>query len=67
MLSQNTPQWGMIYNIPFEDISTVSMPVINIGPWGKDLHKVGERVNKNDLEYNTPAIIRFVTEYILEK
>lgn len=42
--------WRDIYYIPLE-IKEISMPVLNVGPWGKDLHKYTERVNKDDLFY----------------
>ena len=32
------------YDIPFEEIKEISMAGINIGPWGKDFHKMTERV-----------------------
>ena len=31
------------------------MAGINIGPWGKDFHKLTERVYKEDLYERTPA------------
>ena len=52
------PLWGEIYSIPFEEIQALSLPVINIGPWGKDFHKMTERVHLPDLCQRTPALIR---------
>ncbi|MFT5876149.1 MAG: arginine utilization protein RocB, partial [Clostridium sp.] len=40
----NMPLWGNMYDIPFEAISLLAIPSINIGPWGKDFHKFTERV-----------------------
>lgn len=51
------PLLGACYQIPAEDIQKISMPCINIGPWGKDLHKLTERVSKEDLYERTPRII----------
>ena len=48
---------GDNYHIPFDEIKTISMDVINIGPWGKDFHKPSERVLKEDLFIRTPQII----------
>ncbi len=45
------------YHIPFDQIETVAMNCINIGPWGKDFHKASERVLKQDLLYRTPMIV----------
>ncbi len=38
---------------------------INIGPWGKDFHKMTERVNKEDLYVRTPMIINKAISLIL--
>ena len=51
------PLFGDFYSIPISDIEKISMPCMNIGPWGKDFHKLTERVYKNDLYYQTPRII----------
>lgn len=65
-VSLNMPLWDNIYHINFEGIKNLSIPSINIGPWGKDLHKMTERVYKEDLYNRTPEIIAYVTEYILD-
>lgn len=49
--------WGRLYSIPFEDIESLSIPIINIGPWGKDYHKFTERVFIKDVIFNTPVWI----------
>ena len=52
------PLWGPIYSIPFEAIRELSLPVLNIGPWGKDFHKNTERVYLPDLCERTPALVQ---------
>ena len=66
-LGSNMPLWNRVYSIPFEEIEKLSIPVINIGPWGKDLHKFTERVYKRDLLERTPMIIEHVIDYIFNK
>lgn len=66
-ISPNMPHWGENYSIPFEDLKEISVPIINIGPWGKDYHKFTERVYKKDLYVNTPELTKFVVEKILNK
>lgn len=56
-LEESMPLLGQFYNVPVELIEKISMPCINIGPWGKDFHKLTERVNKEDLYVRTPRII----------
>lgn len=51
------PLFGEYYDIPFEEIKAISMAGINIGPWGKDFHKLTERVNKEDVFEKTPHIL----------
>ena len=54
----NMPLWKNMYDIPFETIKQLAIPSINIGPYGKDLHKFTERVlekgcNKTDSKINS--------------
>lgn len=44
-LEKNTPAWGVKYTHPIEDIAAVNVPVVNIGTFGKDGHKLTERVH----------------------
>lgn len=64
-LHDTMPFFGNLYEIPIAAIESISMPCINIGPWGKDFHKMTERVLKEDLYERTPAIIRYTIEQIL--
>lgn len=64
-LSEYMPLFGSFYDIPFEAIEDISMPCMNIGPWGKDFHKMTERVYKEDLYHRTPAILnKAITELL---
>lgn len=64
-IENNMLMWGNVYDIPLEIIKELSMPVINIGPWGKDFHKNSERVYKEDLYYRTPMLIEEAINNIL--
>lgn len=64
-LSDAMPFFGNLYDIPISTIEKISMPCINIGPWGKDFHKLTERVLKEDLYDRTPKIIEYAIEQIL--
>ncbi|QZY56871.1 M20/M25/M40 family metallo-hydrolase [Crassaminicella profunda] len=66
-IEPNMPLWGNLYSISFEDMKKLSIPVINIGPWGKDLHKFTERVYKEDLLERTPKLLDFTIQYILKR
>ncbi|SMO49484.1 M20/M25/M40 family metallo-hydrolase [Melghirimyces algeriensis] len=41
---KNMPAWGMKYRMDREAIQSLDVPVVNIGPYGKDAHKQWERV-----------------------
>lgn len=41
----NMPAWGKKYSLPIKAIQKISMPVVNIGPYGKDAHKLTERIS----------------------
>ena len=65
-VSQSMPLFGWYYDIPFEDIQAISMAGINIGPWGKDFHKLTERVFMPDLYDRTPHILDHAISLLLE-
>ena len=64
-IGPNMPLWQKTYDIPFAEMQELSLPVINIGPWGKDLHKFTERVYKIDLYERTPALLECAIGYLL--
>lgn len=64
-LRSSMPLFGSFYDIPADSIEEISMPCINIGPWGKDFHKLTERVNMEDLYVRTPKIIHRAISIIL--
>jgi arginine utilization protein RocB len=65
-MRDNLLLWGDLYEIPFDALAEISMPVLNIGPWGKDFHKFTERVYKEDLFRRTPDLVAFAVETILK-
>jgi arginine utilization protein RocB len=65
-IGPNMPFWDKYYGPVFNPGRTLSMPVVNIGPWGKDLHKFGERVYRPDLKEKTYAIMKHAIQHILE-
>lgn len=57
IFSDNMIVWGSEYNIDFKSIEDINIPTLIFGPWGKDLHRVTERVNKKSLLEEFPNII----------
>lgn len=66
-LERSMPLFGLGYDLPLEDIHALSMPSVNIGPWGKDFHKLTERVLLEDLKVRTPRLIHRAVSYMLEE
>src|SRR5690625_557278 len=63
----NTPVWGSVYSIPFEEMQTLQSPVINIGPFGKDAHKLTERLHKKSAFIYTPYVLKEVISSLFTK
>ena len=59
---QNTPVWGETYSIPFTEMQQLQAPVLNIGPFGKDAHKLTERLHKKSAFIYTPRVLEKVIE-----
>lgn len=45
VMSNNTPAWGTRVKFDYSLARTLDLPVINIGPWGRDYDQRTERVN----------------------
>lgn len=55
-LEKNMPAWGTKYFYNVDDILAVNVPVVNIGTFGKDGHKISERVHMKYTFENVPNI-----------
>ena len=64
-LEKSMPLLGEFYGIPTAAIEKISMPCMNIAPWGKDFHKLTERVNREDLYHRTPHILNKAVSLLL--
>ncbi|MDM5246888.1 MULTISPECIES: M20/M25/M40 family metallo-hydrolase [unclassified Lysinibacillus] len=53
----NTPVWGDTYSIPFEAMSELQGPVLNVGPFGKDAHQKTERLHVDSAFKEMPVMI----------
>ena len=42
--SENMPGWGDIYSISLDDMQSLGMPVVNLGPSGEAPHRKEERL-----------------------
>lgn len=53
-----------LYKIDLEKIKNISMPAINLGPRGKDLHKLTERVFEKDMTEIIPSFFIYLLDHI---
>jgi len=61
MIEDNLIGWGTLYEIPFDEMM-FKIPMINIGPYGKDLHKITERVHSRCFIELPQIIEKFIYE-----
>lgn len=66
-LTGNMPLWERVYELPLREIEQLQIPVINIGPVGKDAHKWTERLNVAYAEGPLPQLMHYTIEKLLTK
>jgi arginine utilization protein RocB len=65
-LTHNMPAWPQKYRLPVKAIQDIGMPVVNIGPYGKDAHKLSERVCTSYSFDAMPQILQHTIENLLK-
>ncbi|TDQ40885.1 M20/M25/M40 family metallo-hydrolase [Aureibacillus halotolerans] len=65
--SEQMPVWDRTYSIPFEAMARFQAPVINIGPYGKDLHKWTERLETTYSFQTLPALLTTALHAIFDR
>jgi arginine utilization protein RocB len=56
-LGENLPGWGTLYSLPTEDLLKLDVPVLNVGPAGRDAHKETERLELGYSLRVAPALL----------
>jgi arginine utilization protein RocB len=64
--TRNFPLLGSRYNIPFDDMRALEIPVLNIGPFGKDPHQWTERLEISRAIEETHPLIIFAMKKLFE-
>lgn len=62
----NMPLYGKRYDIPIDALKALNLPVMNLGPYGKDPHKWTERL---DLDYSfdiLPKMLAYTVEQLVK-
>ena len=55
-----------IYPLDLEKIASINVAAVNLGPWGKDLHQLTERVYEKDMLDTIPAFFLYLLEHLDE-
>lgn len=64
-LADNCPAWGRGYYLPFADLACIDAPVLNLGPWGRDVHKHSERIHRPFATETLPLLFQRLVELLL--
>ena len=65
-LKQNMPGFGIIYDLPIEEMQELDLPVADIGSYGKDAHQFTERVETVYTYEVLPEILYKTMMHILQ-
>lgn len=65
-IQPNMPNWGFSYSLPVETIKKLDLPVMNIGPYGKDAHKNTERLHEDYSFRVYPALLAYAIDELLK-
>ena len=66
-LRQNMPGFGVIYDLPIEEMQALDLPVADIGSYGKDAHQFTERVETVYSYEVLPEILYKTMMHILQQ
>ncbi len=66
ILKNNLPGWGTFYALPAEAMQKLDMPVLNLGPLGRDPHKYTERLERDYALRELPELLRFFIRSVSE-
>lgn len=61
---RNVPAYGVDYRLPVQELQTLHIPVLNLGPIGKDAHKHTERIHEGYAFDVFPRMLRRAVELV---
>ncbi|TYR79768.1 M20/M25/M40 family metallo-hydrolase [Priestia megaterium] len=64
-LTENMPLWGRGYELPLRELSILQVPVLNLGPVGRDAHQWTERLEVHYSFKELPTLIHKAIEIAL--
>jgi arginine utilization protein RocB len=63
---ENCPAWGRAYHLPLEDLALIDAPALNMGPWGRDVHKFTERIHRPFATRTLPLLLDRLVKKLLD-
>ncbi len=66
-LKDNMPALGRSYDLPLKEMQELSLPVVNIGPFGKDAHQFTERLERDYSFKVAPELVYRTIENLLNR
>lgn len=67
IIKDNCPTWGSAYYLPLEDLSLINAPAVNMGAFGRDIHKFTERVHMPFAKDVLPKLLERLIDSLLNK
>ena len=64
-LKENMPGFGIKYDLPLVEMADLNLPVLNIGPFGKDAHQLTERLEKTYSFEVAPELLYRTIDHLL--
>ena len=65
-VTQNTPTWGTRLKFDYALAASLTLPIVNVGPWGQDYHQKTERVHMPYSFGVVPELLWRVTNKIFD-
>lgn len=62
---ENLPVSPKTYSIPFKEMKKLNAPVMNIGPFGRDAHKLTERLHMKNAFEELPILLEDVIQMMI--
>jgi arginine utilization protein RocB len=65
-IARHMPSLGREYALPYNDASALDLDVVNLGPWGHDLHGLLERAHAGWTFERLPQLVWKILERVSE-
>jgi len=63
---ENCPAWDRVYHLPLGDLAQIDAPALNMGPWGRDVHKSTERIHYPFATQVLPQLLEQLVQKLLK-